>query len=116
MRVNIYSEELTNQIQVLRKEAEGTKYVGFRLFLHLPVTVNHEQVKDGVKPANVFGPFLHRPGDDDSSAVTFWVEENKLDDLHHIFSDLTHAVFKEAVARDEEIKFPPSGPDNQVDL
>ena len=27
---------------------------------------------EGGSPSQVHGPFLHSPGDDDSSAVTFW--------------------------------------------
>lgn len=38
-------------------------FTGVRFWLYLPVTVNGQQHQ---------GPFLHRPGDDDSGAVTFW--------------------------------------------
>ncbi len=95
MRVNIYAEEMTEHIEIIAKEIEGTSFTGCRFYLHLPVTVGggapqrdgtptargeHESV-DGSqdvfppingKPAQVRGPFIHHPGDDDSSAVTFW--------------------------------------------
>lgn len=63
MRVNIYAEERTDRFEVVEKEIDGVKFTGLRFFLELPATVNGKQFK---------GPFMHRPGDDDSSAVTFW--------------------------------------------
>jgi len=63
MRVNVYAEELTDRIEIEPKQIGSRTFVGLRFFLELPVTINGEQVK---------GPFMHRLGDDDSSAVTFW--------------------------------------------
>jgi hypothetical protein len=63
MRVNVYAEELTDRIEIEPKQIEGRTFVGLRFLLELPVTLDGKQVK---------GPFMHRPGDDDSSAVTFW--------------------------------------------
>jgi hypothetical protein len=81
MRVNIYAEELTDRVEIIEKVVEGHTYTAVRFYLELPVTLPAEHViqdgcmgiQEGVRPArNVRGPFLHRPGDDDSSAVTFW--------------------------------------------
>ena len=63
MRVNIYAEEMTNRVEIISKEIDGHKFTGLRFYLELPATVNGKQYQ---------GPFMHRPGDDDSSAVTFW--------------------------------------------
>ena len=63
MRINIYNEELTDRVEVLHQVVDGIPYTGLRFYLELPATVNGAQYQ---------GPFLHRPGDDDSSAVTFW--------------------------------------------
>jgi hypothetical protein len=63
MRVNIYAEEMTDKVEIIAKEIEGRTYMGCRFYLELPATVNGKQYQ---------GPFMHRPGDDDSSAVTFW--------------------------------------------
>lgn len=63
MRVNVYSEEMTDRVEIISKEIDGRKFTGLRLYLELPATVNGQQYQ---------GPFMHRPGDDDSSAVTFW--------------------------------------------
>lgn len=81
MRVNVYAEEMTNRIEIIRKG----DFTGLRFYLELPVTVGEEKnpwgfkSKDGDmyppvngKVAQVSGPFMHHPGDDDSSAVTFW--------------------------------------------
>jgi hypothetical protein len=63
MRVNIYAEELTDNVEIVEETIEGVKFTGLRFYLHLPATVGGRQYK---------GPFMHRPGDDDSAAVTFW--------------------------------------------
>ena len=68
MRINVYNEELTNRVEIKQKKAEGTNYIGVRFYLELPVTVDGEQHK---------GPFMHKPGDDDSSAVTFWTTDKR---------------------------------------
>jgi hypothetical protein len=67
MRVNVYAEEMTDRVEVLSKEIGGQRFTGLRFYLELPATVDGEQFK---------GPFFHRPGDDDSSAVTFWGTED----------------------------------------
>lgn len=63
MRVNVYAEEMTERLEIKRKVIEGQVFTGLRIYLELPVTVAGRQVQ---------GPFMHHPGDDDSSAVTFW--------------------------------------------
>jgi hypothetical protein len=55
---------MTDQVEITSKTVDGQTFTGVRFYLHLPVTLpDHTQVR---------GPFMHRPGDDDSSAVTFW--------------------------------------------
>jgi hypothetical protein len=63
MRVNIYEEELSDQVEIVPKTSG---FIGIRLYMHLPVTTDGQQLR---------GPFMHRPGDDDSSAVTFWAKD-----------------------------------------
>jgi len=63
MRVNIYEEEITERVELVTKHVGGTQYVGVQFHLELPATLDGKQHQ---------GPFMHRPGDDDSSAVTFW--------------------------------------------
>jgi hypothetical protein len=63
MRVNVYAEEITDRIEIISKKIDGHTFTGLRIYLELPATVGERQYQ---------GPFLHRPGDDDSSAVTFW--------------------------------------------
>lgn len=63
MRVNIYAEEMTDKVEIISKEIDGNTFTGLRFYLELPVTTAEGQVQ---------GPFIHRPGDDDSGAVTFW--------------------------------------------
>lgn len=65
MRVNIYAEEMPVEprIEIIEKEVEGNKFTALRIYLELPATVDGKQYQ---------GPFIHRAGDDDSSAITFW--------------------------------------------
>lgn len=69
MRVNVYAEEMTDRIEIISKVIDGQRFTGLRFYLELPVTVAGNQLK---------GPFMHRPGDDDSSAVTFWGKRDLL--------------------------------------
>lgn len=64
MRVNVYAEEMTHRLEIVKKVIDGHAFTGLRFYLYLPVTLgNGKQVQ---------GAFIHRDGDDDSSAVTFW--------------------------------------------
>src|SRR3990167_7260973 len=84
MRVNIYAEEMTERLEIISKDCDGTTYTGLRIYLELPVTVPNRFVIDGEPvgpPRQVRGPFMHRPGDDDSSAVTFWGKRDLRDVL-----------------------------------
>ena len=86
MRVNIYAEEMTDRVEIVSKTIDGREFTALRFYLELPVTVggegSHRSKGPEVfppmngKPAQVSGPFVHRPGDDDSSAVTFWGKQD----------------------------------------
>lgn len=74
MRVNVYAEEMTERIEIVSKTVDGQTFTGLRFFLELPVSLQTPPTTLGGQPGvtQVSGPFLHRAGDDDSSAVTFW--------------------------------------------
>ena len=57
IRINVYSQELTKEVEVVSKKAAdtGITYHGIRLYLHSPDLLHH--TKD----------------DDDRSAITFWI-------------------------------------------
>ena len=38
MRINIYNEELSDNIEFLQKEVDGKVFYGVRFYLYLPVT------------------------------------------------------------------------------
>lgn len=59
MRINVYSQELTDEVQVFEKESNtGLVYTAVALMLHS-------------------SPLLHHPPkDDDRSAVTFWLPKS----------------------------------------
>jgi len=60
MRVNVYSQELTNEVNVIEKVSNtGLTYSAVQLMLHS-------------------SPMLHHPpADDDRSAVTIWLPKSK---------------------------------------
>lgn len=64
MRVNIYSQELTTDIELVEKagydeKSEPAMFQGVRLYLHSPELLHHT------------------PLDDDRSAVTIWLPKSK---------------------------------------
>lgn len=63
MRVNVYAEEMTDRVEIIEKRTADGEFLGVRFYLELPVKVGALEAR---------GPFMHRPGDDDSAAVTFW--------------------------------------------
>ena len=70
MRVNVYAEEMTDRVEIVKKG----EFTGVRFYLELPVSLSTPAVKLGeqVGIAHIAGPFVHHAGDDDSAAVTFW--------------------------------------------
>jgi hypothetical protein len=75
VRVNVYAEEMTGKVELITKNVEGREFVAVRFWLYLPAT---DQMNGS---RQVQGPFIHRPGDDDSSAVTFWGKREMRDTL-----------------------------------
>jgi hypothetical protein len=71
MRVNIYAEEMTDRVELISKEIDGHSFTAVRFYLELPATV-----QTPLGQTQVSGPFMHRPGDDDSAAVTFWGKQD----------------------------------------
>jgi|ERR1051326_2827506 hypothetical protein len=89
MRVNVYAEELTDRVELITKTIEGQTFTAVRFYLELPASFQHEVfykdddrgVGERLRPATIDdtaqarqmkAPFIHHPGDDDSSAITFW--------------------------------------------
>jgi hypothetical protein len=80
MRVNIYAEEMTDRLEIITKEIDGHKFTALRFYLELPCTIPADcgcvTRSEDCPTQNVSGPFIHRPGDDDSAAVTFWGKQD----------------------------------------
>jgi hypothetical protein len=83
MRVNVYAEEMTDQVEIVTKTTKEGAFTGVRFHLELPVTVpatvvagkpvgEDVQVRLFGKGAHLRGRFRHHHDDDDSAAVTFW--------------------------------------------
>lgn len=123
MRVNIYAEEMTDRIQIISKEIDGRQFTGLRFYLELPVTVGgggQHRSDEGPdvyppingKPAQVAGPFMHHPGDDDSSAVTFWGKRDLREVLRKALAELdAHYAEREKLqaAHDAALSGPNTG-------
>lgn len=80
MRINVYSQELTNEVIMISKESNtGIVYHAAQLILHS-------------------SPMLHHPPmDDDRSAVTFWLPKSKerREEMAVAFENIA-AVFRNA--------------------
>jgi len=76
---------MTDRIEIISKTTPDGAFTGLRFYLELPVTIggsgqgSHQSMSGprvfepmNGQPAQVKGPFMHHPGDDDSAAVTFW--------------------------------------------
>ena len=101
MRVNCYAEEMTDRIEIIGKEIDGHTFTGLRFYLELPVTIPSPREPNVFPPTNapsinVAGPFIHRPGDDDSAAVTFWGKR----DLRVMLRQALDALDEHYAARD----------------
>lgn len=60
MRINIYSQELTNEVNLLKKSSNtGLEYHAVQFILHSSEKLHHP------------------PQDDDRSALTFWLPKSK---------------------------------------
>jgi hypothetical protein len=60
MRINVYSQELTNEVIQISKESNtGVVYSAAQLILHSSEKLHHP------------------PADDDRSAITFWLPKSK---------------------------------------
>ena len=75
MRVNVYAEEMTDRVELISKTIDGHEFTAVRFYLELPCTLPGTY-GPGHPTENVRGPFIHRPGDDDSAAVTFWGKQD----------------------------------------
>lgn len=92
MRVNVYAEEMTDRIEIISKEIDGHRFTGLRFYLELPASFVPDAsytsdqrpatIRDTVQAKHYQAPFVHRPGDDDSSAVTFWGKRDLRQVLH----------------------------------
>lgn len=77
MRVNVYSQELTDEVQFERKESNtGIVYHAVRMILHSSQRLHHP------------------PADDDRSAITFWLPKSaaRRESLAKVFDDLAQMV------------------------
>jgi len=80
MRINVYSQELTNEVIQISKESNtGVVYQAAQLILHS-------------------SDMLHKPPeDDDRSAVTFWLPNstNRREEMAVAFEEIAR-IFREA--------------------
>jgi len=78
MRINVYSQELTPEIEhVVKKADTGIEYHAIRLYLASPDVLHHA------------------PGDDDRSAITFWIPNARSfsrEDLAEVFQAMADMV------------------------
>lgn len=92
MRINVYSQEITNELAFVMKRAEnGPVYYGVRMYLASPDILHHT------------------PDDDDRSAITFWIPHKcksfDANAMSTMFSQLAHMVREaQLLSKQEEVK------------
>jgi hypothetical protein len=77
MRINIYSQELTDEVKTFTKESDtGINYPAVQMMLHSSDKLHHT------------------PDDDDRSAVTFWLpkSEHRRESLAKAFDKMAQFV------------------------
>jgi hypothetical protein len=78
MRINVYSQELTKEVELVSKEADtGITYYGIRLYLASPDILHHTE------------------DDDDRSAITFWLPNARSfskNDLGMVFMNMAAII------------------------
>ena len=80
MRINVYSQELTDEVMLVEKPSNtGVTYHAAQLVLHSSQRLHHP------------------PQDDDRSAVTFWLPRSKLrrEEMAKAFERIA-SIFREA--------------------
>jgi len=80
MRINVYSQELTNEVLIVAKKSNtGVTYHAAQLILHSSERLHHP------------------PNDDDRSAVTFWLPKSKerREEMARAFEELA-TIFRTA--------------------
>lgn len=80
MRLNVYSQELTNEVIAVEKESNtGRSYKAAQLILHSTDKLHHSQ------------------GDDDRSAVTFWLpaSQHRREEIAKAFEEIA-LIFRTA--------------------
>lgn len=80
MRINVYSQELTNEVILIGKESNtGVTYHAAQLILHSSDKLHHP------------------PQDDDRSAVTFWLpkSQSRREEMAKAFEQIAK-IFREA--------------------
>jgi len=80
MRINVYSQELTNEVILIEKDSNtGVVYHAAQLVLHSSEKLHHP------------------PNDDDRSAVTFWLpkSQSRREEMAKAFESIA-AIFREA--------------------
>lgn len=78
MRIQIYDEEITGEISIVRKTADtGLTFIGLRLFLASPDVLHNE------------------PNDDDRSAITFWYEDGNQSEETHVRETISRLAMME---------------------
>lgn len=79
MRVNVYSQELTSEVEPISREGDGRVVHAARLILHSSPRLHHP------------------PAGDDRSAITFWLPKSaaRREEMARAFEEIAR-IFREA--------------------
>jgi hypothetical protein len=88
MRVNVYGEEITSRVEIVKKAVDQKTFVGIRFYLK-----THDDLH-------------HSDSDNDESAVTFWAPYKKLggNQLQVLKDIFEHALDELITLKGEQVK------------
>ena len=85
MRINVYSQEFTSEVELISKESDGHDDTGKPIVYHAVRLILHSSPR-----------LHHSPLDDDHSAVTFWLPKSpsRRDEMVKAFERMAELIRK----------------------
>ena len=81
MRVNVYAEELTTQVEWVTKENEGRRFYGIRIFLESSDKLHNTVADDDRSAITFWGPFHNRDASGPTLQAVFGAAQAALKNL-----------------------------------
>lgn len=94
MRINVYAEELTDEVEIVRKYVDDEEYgprtfYGIRVYLKSPDVLHHSEADDDRSAVTFFVPWTKEGGHDFPLVKEAFV--NMMDSLHEAFMEVAQS-------------------------